>query len=181
MTCVSCKYQWCWLCEGEYKYGHYESGKCQGQQFTKADKPQKVKNNNNNRYNNNRNSEPCNFGLHKIFKCVCKERVIPYYYLDNMGKRKYLLMIGFWLFGFMYNYGEVVFDNIEKLAVKSERTKNILFILMFLQGLALGVPFQLVFTCLATPFIIICLIHHQFYELFLAFFGIGSENVINYY
>ena len=37
-----------------------------------------------------------------------------------MGKRKYLLMIGFWLFGFMYNYGEVVFDNIEKLAVKSE-------------------------------------------------------------
>ena len=30
MTCVNCKYQWCWLCEGEYKYGHYDSGKCQG-------------------------------------------------------------------------------------------------------------------------------------------------------
>ena len=23
MTCAECKYQWCWLCEGEYKYGHY--------------------------------------------------------------------------------------------------------------------------------------------------------------
>ena len=39
MTCVNCKYQWCWLCEGEYKYGHYDSGKCQGQQFAKADYP----------------------------------------------------------------------------------------------------------------------------------------------
>ena len=37
MTCTSCKYQWCWLCEGEYKYGHYDSGKCRGFQFTKAD------------------------------------------------------------------------------------------------------------------------------------------------
>ena len=23
MTCAEYKYQWCWLCEGEYKYGHY--------------------------------------------------------------------------------------------------------------------------------------------------------------
>ena len=22
MTCTECKYQWCWLCEGEYHYGH---------------------------------------------------------------------------------------------------------------------------------------------------------------
>ena len=45
MTCVNCKYQWCWLCEGEYKYGHYDSGKCQGQQFVKAVFPKKIKNN----------------------------------------------------------------------------------------------------------------------------------------
>ena len=37
MTCVNCKYQWCWLCEGQYNYGHYERGKCAGKQFTKAD------------------------------------------------------------------------------------------------------------------------------------------------
>ena len=178
MTCVSCKYQWCWLCEGEYKYGHYDSGKCQGQQFTIADKPRKIKNNNN-RYNNNRNSEPCNFGLHKIFKCVCKERVIPYYYLDNIGKQKYFLMTGFWLFGFMYNYWEVVSYNIDNLTLKNKKTNVYLFILMLLTGIVIGVPFQIAFTCLATPFILVCFIHHQFYELFLAFFGIGSQNVIN--
>ena len=37
MTCISCKYQWCWLCEGEYRYGHYDSGKCKGLQFARAD------------------------------------------------------------------------------------------------------------------------------------------------
>ena len=43
MTCINCKYQWCWLCEGEYKYGHYDSGKCQGQQFTKLINHKKLK------------------------------------------------------------------------------------------------------------------------------------------
>ena len=43
MTCVSCKYQWCWLCEGEYKYGHYDSGRCKDQWFAIADYPKKLK------------------------------------------------------------------------------------------------------------------------------------------
>ena len=175
MTCVSCKYQWCWLCEGEYKYGHYESGKCQGQQFIKADLPQKVKKNNNNSY---RNSTPCDFGLHKIFRCVCQERVIPYYYLDDMGAKKYLLMIGFWLFGFIYNFFELVNYNFNRFTVKNEKTKYFLDVIMIFTGIVIGVPYQIAFTCLATPFFLICLIHHQFYELFLAFFGIGSQNEI---
>eukprot|EP01085_Mycamoeba_gemmipara_P003589 Mycagemm_TRINITY_DN7744_c0_g1::TRINITY_DN7744_c0_g1_i1::g.3589::m.3589 type:complete len:163 gc:universal TRINITY_DN7744_c0_g1_i1:148-636(+) len=24
MTCASCKYQWCWLCEGPYQPGHFD-------------------------------------------------------------------------------------------------------------------------------------------------------------
>ena len=78
MTCTSCKYQWCWLCEGEYKYGHYAQGQCNGHQFTKANYisevpkyPQKSNNNDvydpfnvnyyliynrNNNLNNNRNN-----------------------------------------------------------------------------------------------------------------------------
>ena len=36
MTCSNCKFQWCWLCEGEYIYGHYSQGKCKGLQFSKA-------------------------------------------------------------------------------------------------------------------------------------------------
>ena len=36
MTCAECKYQWCWLCEGEYKYGHYGGDRpCSGLQFKK--------------------------------------------------------------------------------------------------------------------------------------------------
>ena len=37
MTCASCQFQWCWLCEKEYIYGHYDSGKCNGLQFVIAD------------------------------------------------------------------------------------------------------------------------------------------------
>ena len=36
MTCTECKYQWCWLCEGQYEYGHYgDDGPCKGLQFKK--------------------------------------------------------------------------------------------------------------------------------------------------
>ena len=36
MTCTNCKFQWCWLCEGKYEYGHYNQGKCRGLQFSNA-------------------------------------------------------------------------------------------------------------------------------------------------
>ena len=35
MTCTECKYQWCWLCEGEYQEGHFRRGTCNGLQFAK--------------------------------------------------------------------------------------------------------------------------------------------------
>ena len=33
ITCSKCKFQWCWLCNGEYTSGHYNQGKCKGFQF----------------------------------------------------------------------------------------------------------------------------------------------------
>ena len=34
MTCVECKYQWCWLCGGKYTDGHFEvGGGCAGLQY----------------------------------------------------------------------------------------------------------------------------------------------------
>ena len=80
MTCTNCKYQWCWLCEGKYTYGHYDNGKCKGFQFTVADSlkeaedraPKYV------RYNiwrlsRRRDIPHCCFTLHNIFPCVIKE------------------------------------------------------------------------------------------------------------
>jgi hypothetical protein len=33
MTCVQCKFQWCWVCEKECVVGHYEFGRCKGLHF----------------------------------------------------------------------------------------------------------------------------------------------------
>ena len=43
MTCVECKLQWCWLCQKEYQYGHYDSGSCRGLQFEKEQDEEKIK------------------------------------------------------------------------------------------------------------------------------------------
>ena len=35
MTCTNCKYEWCWICKGEYTPDHYDFGsKCFGLQYT---------------------------------------------------------------------------------------------------------------------------------------------------
>ena len=57
MTCVSCNYQWCWLCEGEYTYDHYNTGKCEGFQFVRADNIKEAK------------GRECCITLHTIFPC----------------------------------------------------------------------------------------------------------------
>ena len=33
ITCIQCGYQWCWLCNQQYTYGHFSIGKCKGFQF----------------------------------------------------------------------------------------------------------------------------------------------------
>ena len=30
MTCTSCRYEWCWICQKEYTPNHYEEGNCEG-------------------------------------------------------------------------------------------------------------------------------------------------------
>ena len=66
MTCVNCNYQWCWLCEGQYNYGHYDSDKCAGYQFTHADNLEEIP-----QVNGDLLIDyppfPDHFGLHKIF------------------------------------------------------------------------------------------------------------------
>ena len=33
ITCVQCRYEWCWLCNEKYNHDHFSSGKCKGFQF----------------------------------------------------------------------------------------------------------------------------------------------------
>ena len=41
-------------------------------------------------------------------------------------------MIEFWLFGFMYNYFELVGDNVDRLNVKNNSTKDYLLVISVL-------------------------------------------------
>ena len=43
MTCVECKFQWCWLCQKPYTYNHFSEGACNGLQFYKETDEKKIK------------------------------------------------------------------------------------------------------------------------------------------
>ena len=90
MTCVSCKYQWCWLCEGEYTYEHYKSGKCEGFQFVRADNIKEAK------------GRECCISLHTFFPCFYK-KVHPAD-LEYLWIR-YIFIFVFWLFGYFFFAG----------------------------------------------------------------------------
>ena len=42
MTCSNCKYQFCWLCMGEYEANHFDRGRCDGLQYAR-EMPSKCK------------------------------------------------------------------------------------------------------------------------------------------
>ena len=87
MTCVSCKYQWCWLCEGEYTYDNYKSGKCEGFQFVRADNIKEAK------------KRECCITLHTFFPCFYK-KVHPVD-LECLWIR-YICIFVFWILGFFF-------------------------------------------------------------------------------
>ena len=43
MTCVECKFQWCWLCQKKYSSNHYYIGSCKGLQFEREQDENKIK------------------------------------------------------------------------------------------------------------------------------------------
>ena len=159
MTCVSCKYQWCWLCEGQYSYGHYNSGKCEGLQFARADNIKEA------------TRRICCISMHTFFPCFYKRRLglfnIEYLWL------RYIAIFVFWFFGFFifagFSMGEYS-ENIENW----NWSETFFFIFGFLITLALFVCFQILFTCLITPFILIAIFKPYFFDNILSFFNIGE-------
>ena len=164
MTCVSCKYQWCWLCEGKYAYGHYDSGKCKGHQFTRADNLKQI--------------EPCckcKWGLHKLFPCVCKTEIEL---LDAEGCwESYLGIIGFWILGIAAIFVFTIMDFYDFYRMRhmiEEKNKTIFNVFIVLISLCLVVCFQVQLFCLLTPFMLIALVYSNFFNSIVFFFGIGK-------
>ena len=166
MTCGNCNYQWCWLCEEEYKGGHYSSGKCRGQQNTRADNIEEIE------------KLRKMFGLHKIFTCVFPEIEGPLNF-EDLIKVKYVFIILFWIFGFalLFSYVSISYFN-NRFFLRKKRL-NRLIIISIIFGFTIFIPFQFLFTCIITPFIIISLIHHHYFEKILLFFGIGQFEVLD--
>ena len=162
MTCANCKYQWCWLCEGKYSYNHYELGRCKGQQFAKAFDIKEIE------------KQSDYYGLHKIFKCVYKpvDRRIVLNCFQN-----YLLLFGFWFFGYAIMYVYIVGIYFTKKAdlLKDDFIEIYFLIILIFSSLAMLVAFQISFTCILTPFMIVSLVYPKFFEKILIFFEIGND------
>jgi hypothetical protein len=217
MTCTSCKFQWCWLCEGEYKYGHFQQGACNGHQFTKVNflseiKPKatninnrpynynnntynNIRNYNNYRYNNNQNllnpynnnlrirrrtyfpyddeQTNCCCSLSNIFRC-CLHKV-NYTHNDIDGyERLNALMI--WFFGYFLLCAYQIYNNSKDNQIKmADENANCHYKFYgYLIAFFLFICYQIAFTCLITPFILISLIYPFFVYKIKMFFSIGD-------
>ena len=160
ITCRHCQYQWCWLCEGEYNYEHYTSGQCQGHQFTRAD--------------NIKQANICCFTVQKLFPCYYTKIIGVAFFEPKI--LSYLATFGFWIFGFflfagfsMYNFTQ---NKMEKL--RNNFSKTLYIILGVAIAVCLFICYQLLFTILITPFIIIAFICPYFFDVILLFFNIGK-------
>ena len=170
MTCTNCKYQWCWLCEGEYKYGHYDSGKCMGYQFTKADNLEEAKNVETNKYNYNFNNDGpphCCFTLKSIFPCFYSS---SYIINDDPCWLNLLFSLLMWIFGFL---GFVIYSLFKNKFYDHINESCMFIFLTFCIGFSLFICYQIIFTCLITPFILITFVYPKFITYIFRFLEIA--------
>ena len=190
MTCTSCKYQWCWLCEGEYKYGHYTQGLCNGHQFTKVNflseinpKPIPYKPNIYRRppvrrrkrtyFPDDEEQRNCCFSLSTIFfSCFHK---INYTHEDIDGlERLHALMI--WFFGYFLFVAYQIYNSAYDTNFYYVITKKIFYVLGYAIAFFSFICYQIAFTCLITPFILISFVNPYFIYRIKMFFSIGKAN-----
>ena len=160
ITCNNCQLQWCWLCEGEYTYEHYTSGQCQGHQFTRAD--------------NIKQANICCFTMQKLFPCYYTKIIGVAFFEPQI--LSYLATFAFWILGFflfagfsMYNFTQNKFERI-----RYSKYKTLYIVLSVVIAVYLFICYQLLFTILITPFIIVAFICPYFFDVLLLFFNIGK-------
>ena len=160
MTCISCKYQWCWLCEGKYSYGHYNSGECKGHQFTRADNLKQA------------NKRICCLTVQQIFPCFYQRFNHPLY-LDSILLR-YIGIFVMWIFGFFLFSGFSMFIYFDRHIRLQDCTEIIFISIGIFIALSLFTCFQILFICLITPFMIISLFYPYYFDKILMFLNIGE-------
>ena len=153
MTCESCKHEWCWLCEQPYTYEHFSTGKCKGNQYSRAD--------------NLCLANFCCCTVRTFFPCYFQEisGVFPIEYISL----RYLAIFGLWIFGFFFFVGFSFGIYYDKY-----RIKNSFAFFGFVVTICLWICFQPLFACLITPFALISLFFHNFLDVILKFLNIGS-------
>lgn len=217
MTCATCKYQWCWLCEGKYEYNHYKMGRCNGHQFTKANYIDEVSKsnintinsysnnnynnntafsyinnnnlNNNNRFNNNllerRNvyfktdeeQQDCCCSLSTIFRCCIHK--VNYIKSDIDGfERLNALLI--WFFGYFLFFAYQVYNTYRDKSIKFNLYKNAYLVIGILISFCLFICYEIMFTTLITPFILVSMVYPYFVYRIKMFFTIGNAHYFDY-
>ena len=160
MTCVSCKYQWCWLCEGQYSYDHYRYGKCEGLQFIKADNLKQAQ------------RSYCYCTLHSILPCFYPRNTRPP--RINSCILKYVGIFVTWIFGYFLFAGFTMVNlSNHHFYLRNDCAEITFYFFGLFIALSLFTCFQILFTCLITPFMIISLVYPNFILKILHFLCIG--------
>ena len=104
----------------------------------------------------------CCFSLNTIFPCFF---TVPRNIRINSCQRfqySFLMwFIGFLGFTYFTLFDSPMFNHVNKSCG--------LFIMVIIIGFTLFIPYQLLFTCLITPFILICFVSESFFKLLLKF------------
>ena len=168
MTCSSCKYQWCWLCLGKYTYGHYDRGECKGHQFTKADNLAEAKKGRRAKYHvyYEQNQHLCCFTLFTIMPWFFHGFNNPFEFFALW--ERYLAIFVMWFFGF-FLFAGVSMANFAYGRMNLGKAEVPFYIIGLLIDLCLFVCFQILFTCIITPFILVSLVYPFFIDNILIF------------
>jgi hypothetical protein len=152
MTCAECRFQWCWLCEGVYFSGHYDFGKCKGQQFSKRDYLAEDEANNlvGDNSRGSRRERSCCYRFWCCRCCCLCCRICWADYIYSLFPYFFTMLL-LWIFGsFALAFGMEGVFALEHFDIAGKQCIFVsLIIISVLLNLGYFVCYQILFTCLA--------------------------------
>ena len=153
MTCVECKFQWCWLCEQQYNTDHYKVGKCRGLQFysERINEPPLQR------------SSPCSRYLFYPSYDSCGDSCLDscFYHVDIADICKmvkccqYLFLFVFCFFGIVPTLTIMLYMDYTNYSDKLERHRKFLNVMTLLFAIVNFIYLQLFATCLSIAYCVV--------------------------